>query len=250
MEHIEKKVDQVRKLLELSKSDNVNESATAAEQAQRLMSKFSITEAMLAVEADEDQDDTIERGELHIHGSNKLPSWKKLLAGAMSYANQCDYYWQGNRLFIVGRPADAETVRYLFSFVCREIDRLAKQEGSLLGSPGRTWFNQFRLGAVDTVSDRLRKAAREARAEMKQIADEKDSMGTGTALVLVNNALARLDSRKEASSKYVRDVVKPRIHNDIGGNAAYDGMAREAGRKAGKNINLDKQQAGRKALGG
>lgn len=244
MNERERKLDQVRKLLELSKDNaNVNEASAAAAQAQRLMSKHSITEAMLDVSPDEDED--IEVDTLHKHGSNSLPSWKGQLGVVMAEVNQCVCYRSGSELRIIGRPSDANTVRYLFSYVVREVDRLTKQESNLRGNPGRTWCNNFRLGAVTEINRRLREAEKEARASMKQEADASDTMGTGVALVRVNNALQKLDDRSAAAQQYGKKKLKLRS----GGRSSsrFDAGARAAGKRAGASINLN--GGGRAGLG-
>lgn len=236
----DKKLDQVRKLLELSKHNtNVNEASAAAAQAQRLMSKYAISEAMLDVSPDDDEaSEQIEVDTLHKHGSRSLPTWKGSLGVVMAEVNQCKCYRLGNELRIIGRPSDAATVRYLFSYVAREIDRLTAEESSLRGNPGRTWCNNFRLGAVSEINKRLEAAESDARAAMKQEADASDDMGTGAALVRVNNAIAKLDKRSEA----VEDYGKRKLHLRSGGSrrSRYDAGARAAGKRAGARINLDR----------
>ncbi len=68
-------------------------------------------------------------------------------------------------------------------------------------------------------------------------------MGTGTALALVNTAIAKLDDRAESSAALVQKIINPtgrkgggRSHNTSAGR--YDGSARAAGRKAGAGIDL------------
>lgn len=237
-------VDRVRKLLELSKSDNVNESANAAKLAQKLMTEHTITEAMIAVKsADGETEESIEEGALHKHSTNSMPTWKMNLGGSVSRANQCRILIGDNYLTIVGRPSDAAKSRFLFSHVADEIDRLAKQERVELGAPGRTYLNNFRLGAVDAVTGRLYEAEKEARAEAMQKAQSEDTMGTGSPLAIVSKALARIDQRRDESDAYVKANSGGTRQT---GSSAFDGAARAAGRRAGKEIDLGGQ---REALG-
>jgi hypothetical protein len=163
----------------------------------------------------------------------------------MAEVNQCKCYRSGSELRIIGRPSDASTVRYLFSYVVREIDRLTKEESNLRGNPGRTWCNNFRLGAVHEINRRLEEAAREARAAMKKEADDGDTMGTGTALVLVNNAIAKLDDRTAAVEDYGKR--KLRLRSGSSSHSRYDAGARAAGKRAGASIDLS--NGGRRGLG-
>jgi hypothetical protein len=241
----ERKLDQVRKLLELANSDNVHEASNAAAQAQRLMSKFQITEAMIEVEADEDEREDLEVDTLHSHDARNLPTWKGQLGVAMCEVNACHCYRTGSELRIIGRPSDANSVRYLFSYVVREIDRLTAIEARLRGNPGRTWCNNFRLGAVHEVNRRLREAHAEARAAMKREANDGDTLGNGAALVRVNDALAKLDARRDEAVLYGKKRLHLRARS--GSRSRYDAGARNAGRRAGASINLN--AGGRAPLG-
>jgi hypothetical protein len=238
----DKILDRVRKLLELAKSDNVNEAGNAAKQAQILMSRHAITEAMVDVEADDDEAmEEIETGLLHREG-RQLATWKGRLGMVMCEVNQCKCYRNGPSLRIIGRPSDATTVRYLFSYVAREIERLCAQEADLRGNPGRTWRNNFRLGATEEVNRRLREAHKEARAAMKQEAQDGDTLGNGVALVRVNSALAKLDARQEAAEDYGKRVLK--LRKGSGSHSRYDSDGRAAGKRAGASIDLGGARAG------
>ena len=237
-------LDRVRKLLELGHSDNINESANAMGHAQRLMAKHNISEAMLSIEADDGDDEAVEDDLLYSDGVSKLPTWKNWLAGEMASLQQCRVYSTHNhrrgghaKLHIVGRPSDATTLRYLFSYITREIDRLAKAEADLRGNPGRTWYNNFRLGAVNVIIKRLKEANKEARAELKREADAGDSLGNGTALVLVNTAIAKIESRQADADAFCDDNLN--LRKTSGSRSNYDPGARSAGAKAGEGININ-----------
>ena len=239
----EKITARIRDLLRLSKSDNVNEAGNAAAQAQALMTKHSITEAM--VEGADTDAERVEVGLLHTHDGRNMPTWKRTLSRVMCEVNQCHAYKFGSELRVIGRPTDANTVRYLFSYVSREVDRLADQEANLRGGPGRTWKNNFRIGAVQEVNRRLREAYQGARVQMRQDADRNDTLGTGSALVRVDGALATLDRRRADALQYGREKLRLRmVHRGSRGNR--DG--REAGKRAGASIDLNRGRSA--ALGG
>jgi hypothetical protein len=240
----DKILDRVRKLLELANNNlNVNEAANAAAAAQELMTRHAIGEAMLAPVADT-VDEQIEADLLYAQGK-KHATWRGILAVVMAEVNQCKVFVQGGDLRIIGRPSDAATVRYLFSYVIREIERLCKEEAGWRGNPGRVWCNNFKLGAVESVNKRLRESAAQARAAMRREASANDTMGTGSAIVLVNNALAKLDKRTEDVRAFAQAKFKLRSR----GTAHFrnDDSGREAGRRAGAHIELNPARGG--ALG-
>lgn len=231
----EKILDTVRKLLELSKSNNLNESATAFAQAQKLMSRHNITELMLA--QPEEPEEPVGK-EMLFAEQGKLPHWMGTMAVGMAKVNQCQAYRQGGRaeMWIVGRPSDVQTVRYLYSYVAREIKRLCRYHSDLRGNPGVQWRNDFCIGAANEVVRRLNEAAAQARAEMRREANASDTMGTGVALVRVNSALAKLEERGENVESWIKKNLKLRNvgYNRPRGNK--DGRA--AGTRAGREIDL------------
>lgn len=242
----EKAIDRARKLLELSRSDNVNESAAALAQAQKLMSKHSITELMLSTPETELDREQIEDGILHKE-NKPMQRWKGQLAMPLCEANQCQIYRIGaaHELHVIGRPSDAQTVRYLFSYISNEITRLCMRASGIRGNPGVRWRNDFCIGAAQEVGRRVKEAAKEARTEMKQEAYGGDSMGNGTAIVCVNNALAKLDERKTDVERWTRRNLQLRKQSTGGRQRDYEGRA--AGKRAGGQIDLSK--GGRGSLG-
>jgi hypothetical protein len=235
MNEKDKIIDKVRKLLELAKSDNVNEAGNAAAVAQELMSRHAISEAALNIKADADED--IEVDVLDAPTGSQLQTWKGHLGMAVCEVNQCKCFKTGPVLKIIGRPSDADKVRYLFSYIAREIDRLMIRESSLRGSPGRVWNNNFRLGAVAEVSKRLRKADNQARASMRKEADAGDSMGTGAALVRINNALTKIDEVRRNVTMYGK--INLNLRKGTHSNSRYDAEGRSAGMRAGASIDLN-----------
>jgi hypothetical protein len=231
----EKAIDKVRKLLELAKSDNVNEAGNAAAMAQELMSKHAISEAMLDVSPDSDEE--IEHDVLHQGYGQNLPTWKGQLGVVLSEVNQCKCFRSGPALNIIGRPSDANTVRYLFAYIVRQIDKLAIAEANIRGNVEKTWMNNFRLGAVIEVNRRLQEAHAAAKAAMRREADASDTMGTGVALMRVNNALVKMAQHKNAVEAYGKRNL--RLRKRSGGKARYDDGAFKAGKRAGATIDLN-----------
>ena len=239
MQTNEKIVDRIRKLLELAKSDNVNEAASAASAAQRLMAEHRIEVAMLDVGRDA-PDEEIETALLHSTGGQKVVHWQGSLAVHICHANGCATYWAGGlgsarTLQIVGTPSDAATCRYLFAYLLREIERLSKVEAAKLpGAPGRTWHTSFKLGAVSVIGSRLGEAARAEREHQRELAAASDRVqGTSTALVLVTNALAKLDTRQERARARLVGMRKTKSSS-----RRFDYNGYEAGKRAGATLNL------------
>jgi hypothetical protein len=155
----------------------------------------------------------------------------------MASVNGCGVYNALGSLHIFGRPSDAAKVRYLFAYVKREIERLCKQAADERGAPGRTWSNNFKLGAAHEIGRRLREADQAARSAMKREADAGDTLGNGSAIVLVNNALAKIDAHKVSITEYGK--VKLHLRTVSRSATRFDPSARDAGKRAAANIDLN-----------
>lgn len=244
----EKILDRVRKLLELAGSSNANEAANAMGQAQKLMARHGLEQAMLGAD-EREPDGEIADDLLHTDGRG---SWRWLLAEQVALSNQCRAHGDNGTLRVVGKPAGRDATRYLYSYAAAEIDRLCKLALSERGNPGRTWANNFRHGAVLAIRERLREAMKLARTEMRREADLQDTMGTGVALMRVNSAIAKLEAESDATRAWERANLRL-VSSGGGGGSRSDPAARAEGYRAGKSIELGGKRAGltsgtRKAL--
>jgi hypothetical protein len=237
----DKLLDRVRKLLELSKSENANEAANAAAAAQRLMTEHAISDAMLGADEESDDEHLGEIGDEALCSEGAGASWRGMLAAGIADANQCQAYNQRRgrekKLRVVGHARNCSAVRYLFAFIEREIERLCKTEG--VGD--RVWNNNFKMGAALEVARRLSESAREARKGARRAADASDALGNGAALMRVDSALAKIDGRASDVEAYVKRELRMRSARRSSG--AYDSSARAAGARAGASINLSGPRA-------
>jgi len=224
-------INKVKKLLRLADGQaNEHESAAALAQAQRLIAKHAIEQAMLDESADVDEDlgplkaweDPLEAG------GRRLQRWKYSLAYAIASRNGCHIYARGGSLMIIGRASDASTVRYLYDYARRQMDRLGKQyKGN-----GRTWIHNWRLGVIDTISRKLREEQRAAEQEVR---------GGGAAIVKVDNAIAKVRARKHEAIAYGREKLRLRA----GSQSSYRSSpgARLRGRQDGEAIHVGRSPA-------
>ncbi len=243
-------IDKVKKLLRLSTSDNVNEAAAAAARAQSLMDEHRIDQAMFDVGDDGDEPaETDEQVTDHdkdpVEVGRSIASWKAQLLMAVCGANACKCYrgyqaFEGRyvrNLCIIGRPSDVAMVKHLYAYLSHEIERLCQHENR---GNGRTWMNSFRLGAVSEVSRRLRLTAKAA-----QEGKRKALGGNTKALAVLDRALVRIEQRSADVEKWAKDNMNLRSRSGSRTNRDWSGY--EAGKEAGRSINLSPSQ--RRALG-
>jgi hypothetical protein len=233
-------IDRVAKLLKLSKSDNVHEAAAAAAMAQSLIdrNKLDIAVVELAMmEGDQSRPaEPVQTFQDPLCARPQKSTWVGRLGLQVSRANDCVAYWAGGgAMKLMGRPSDAETCRYMFAYLVNEIERLtaANTRGE-----GRTWKNNFRLGAVDAITAKLKEQRRQTRETFRREALEKAGSDC-TALVRVDTALARMEARlTETEDSYRKTFSCRKTFRSANDNFNYNGAAREAGRKAGEGIVL------------
>lgn len=239
-------LDKVRKLLRLGQSSNANEAALATAKAQELIDRHKLSTAILALDDAAptkglDDEPIQDFDQAPLDTPKRLDRWRVVLSTTIAYHNDCKVYSQGSDLKIVGRASDAETVRYLYGWLSREVERLTTEAGNGMG---RTWRNNFRLGVCETVSRKLREQ-REAfektvRAEAKA---QIDAAPGSLALVRVNQALARSTERKMEVVKWTKENMS--LRSSSPSPSRYDSNARAAGRRAGESINIS---GGRRGL--
>lgn len=182
----EKILGRVKRLLQLSRSDNEFEAANAAARAAVLIEEHQLSEAMLRLD-DEDAappEKIIE--EYPLEGEvqherwqkpHKRVTWKSNIAWGVSRAVGCRYWYKNNQIRAFGRESAVQAWSYMCLYLFREIDRLAEegwQKQLAAGSSdasARAWKNAFRVGASTTISNRLEDAAREA-AERRKVAKQ------------------------------------------------------------------------------
>ena len=163
-----KVLDKIKKLLALSTSSNVNEAATAAAAAQRLMLEHKLTE----VDVSESQDGQM--FELSMGAAGFVSRWKFVLVTVVARAFFCEAIGlrmgARRKVRIVGQRGDVEISSQVFKYLHREIDRLARAEVSRVAVESqvygesvdlRHYLDSFRRGAVVAIIEKLRQGEEE-----------------------------------------------------------------------------------------
>lgn len=221
------------KLLRLAQSDNPAEAALAMSKAQEIMDRFKLTGADIALDGATPVESVkhFAQDPLDIDGSAR---WKGQLGMVIARQNQCKLYGGSGGYCLIGRASDVQTVRYLYGWMTREIERLAARD---CAGCGRTYWNNFRLGAVETVCAKLKAAAAATVATVTAEAQASDTItGGGMALALVHKSLAVIAAQEKEVDDYGKKVLH--LRSRCGSRSAYNSSAREAGRRAGGEINI------------
>lgn len=236
---LEEAIEKAQKLLNLAQSDNVNESAAAAAQAQKILDKYEISKAMLDDNTSPDDEDIehFDYSPLDEASKFNLDSWRSRLAQLVCKYNMCTLYttttFKTKQIILIGRPSDVDKVRYIYSYLTAETDRLCKRDCE---GTGRTWRNNFRHGVVDTLIEKFRESRDETIKELK-IANV-DS----TALIKVENALQSMENKRNEAIEW-RDENLQLTNKTINMNSPRRD-ARNLGRQSGQEINVNNKARG------
>lgn len=215
-------LSRVHKLLALAGSPNLHEAATAAGLAQTLIARHRLQGWIDAAQAVEQDPDPIEDArDAPLEASKRLRKWKVVLAGAIADANGCIAYTldrgKDEAIVLVGRGRDRAAVLELWSWLVTRIEWLSATHGA---GQDRPWHEAFRVGAVETVAERLASALVRVREEFSE-----------AALVHVDPAA---HAHREALDRFVAD----RLHLGKGRSLRVDASAWEQGRQAAVSLDL------------
>ena len=157
----EKYKDKIRKLLQLSMSDNENEAAIALKQAMALMNKHNITE------------DEVHRQqmmeELVITPYRRPPDWYAYLYSAIGNLSGCLVVHEGIRragddlakIRIVGRERDVENTIYLVTYISRALEKRAEVFKKQLQAQRHPrvvkMVKDYKSGFIHSVYERIKK---------------------------------------------------------------------------------------------
>lgn len=185
-------LDKIRKLLAMANDGrgNVNEAANAASMASKLMAKFQIdsAETMLGKIDEEELAQEWVRASGHAgakeHAYREVPLWCQWVGVGVAQLFDCkiDLCSKGSEGIGVrysGFRTDVTVATWMFVYLVDQVNR-ASEEVS-----GRSEKANFKKGAGSVLQRRLKELLAERNTEFK-------AAGTGTALVVVNNKLARI----------------------------------------------------------
>ncbi len=237
----EQAIQKAIKLLRLAEGNaDANESASAAAAAQAILDKYEIERAML--DTDGDAPDPVDSEPIGDRGSldewSRMVNWKARLAAIIAEFNGCDTFLRRNSyrrhasVELVGRPSDAQTVRYLYAALVGEVDRLTRINARGMG---RGYANAYRHGVVDSIRDAFRRRRRETIDEARAAAPDSQ------ALVRVDDAANKLVQRAAMASDWMRNA-----HRLGRGRAwSYTSTAgRAAGRVDGRSVSVGGARGG------
>lgn len=236
--NIQDAISKVRKLLALSKSQNINEAALAAAKAAAIMQEYSIEEA--AVQSDSSCDEPVKSYVFDPDKpSRKKIRWRMHIATGCAKVFGCESYWQyGCEIALIGRKSDVQGARYLFDLIAPQVERLADETWDRVGQfnpyDKRSWMHAFRLGCASTVRERMEFQVAERMSKLRGEARENQKLLSGgessNALMVINSRLVKVDQFMESLK------LKPSRKASISDVSGY-----HSGLRAGHKVNIGGQ---------
>lgn len=169
---------------------------------------------------------TYEAGEFDLGRGDGTVNWKRSLVNVIARNNFCNAIVLERRsafVTLLGEAHNIEFAHYLYHYLKAEIVRLCELEmqkpGTFIGRSSKTWRNNFFLGAVATINDRLR------------VQREQDTFADASSTAPVSTKDAELDA--EFNKRWPRASSLRSSHTLNRG-------AQEAGRRAAQGIGLDR----------
>lgn len=236
MPDINRIIDRVRKMLEVSRSDNVHEASLAAERAAEMMAEYNLTEAQLRVDDTSREAEGIkDRVLLDGKPTKKRVAWKELIADGVAKSLGCHLYLTEDGPAVFGREGATQAWKYTCAYLFNEVNRLAEEAwneecvmAAIAGHTPKRWKNAFRVGCAQSIIMRLYESAE--KPKVKANPNQK-------ALMVI-----RADE-KEVESEYHKFSEKFGRASSIGLVSNRTGY--KAGRETGEKMNLG---GGRAAL--
>jgi len=225
-EKLQSVIEKINKLRALSTSSNPHEAATAAARAAALIDEYQLTEAQL--EADRDRESPQIAGDPILRGK-VMPQWKVWLIHSLAehfgvYSIRQVRRGAEDDIKLTGRARDVEIVRYFYTWLSAEVERLCRANKP--PSCGMKWTVTYRNGVASGIGQKLK--------EMKR-AEAATRVSTTSAMVY-------LDSRFALSREvYVKSMAPGHRVTITKGCYGSDPAAFNQGVRDGKAINLGAQ---------
>ncbi|WP_192485307.1 MULTISPECIES: DUF2786 domain-containing protein [Cysteiniphilum] len=247
---LDKQKDKIRKLLELSLSDNENEASIALKQAMSLMNAHNITK-------DE------------VYGQNmankvittpyyRIPDWYVTLHNTMAKVSGCFcVYRNGDSFFeelatiqITGRQRDVDNAEYLIVFLSREVEKSIKQYKQQLAQQGiksqlSARVKAYRMGFISKVYKKMYECQNQFFSHANK-GNAKTNTASGTEMVCID-----LASRVSEAKTYYTDVLGQTFAR-ASSQARYISSSMNDGSKAAEQLSINQavnQQESIKGLG-
>jgi len=170
------------------------EAETAFKLAQQIMTKYRISTADVGLD-DSTVGEKIHNEHDPLYVGKRVITWKAILASSLCQANGCRLFYKYGpwervdarrvrdvKFMVIGRDTDVSIVHRLYSYLERKVESMSKSQLLVRRrqglTTGKNWTNSFKMGAAQTLAQRVTAGNQEARDEADPTAlvvlDKKD----------------------------------------------------------------------------
>ena len=216
--------EKIKHLLSLANNNaNENEASAAMAAANKLAEKYRIEIALLEVNDNSSTEEVIKAEEAFISGG-RIRNWKVILLNSIVKSQGCVCFSTRNgrshyattNYYVFGRSSDIEISRTLFTYALNQLEFI----GTLAcKGKGKRYANSWYIGAVNAISEGLKKGKMEARQNVNT-----------TALSIVDNRVKESDKVMRAS---LGKLSTKKLNSKINSEAYY------AGHSVGSRMSLN-----------
>lgn len=215
-------IEKVQRLQKLSTSSNAFEAANAAAMANKLIDQYRLSTADLEISSEVEE--SIEEDSDYVYQTGKITVWKSQLLKVLT-SHYGGAIWNDtsyttgrkvSRYKLVGRKSDISLIRYMFTWLMTECQRLVDKEAK---GNGRIFVSSYCMGFIAGIAEQL-----------KVSRNEVEKTATSAAIIKIN-------MREQESSVFMHKahkLVKAPTYNYYKTNhSAYS-----YGHEQGKNMHL------------
>lgn len=154
-------VERIQKLLALSQSSNEHEAAAALAKAQALLAEHNLSMAEVQVRAG-----VASSYIKSLYNLGSHDNWRRMLLHQIAKQNFCSVVLVGSTsVSMIGETVNIQAVQAMYAFIVPQLEQYAhtsyrayQRAGGFVAA--RTWKNNFFLGAVDAIKQRLEEERR------------------------------------------------------------------------------------------
>src|SRR5258708_84361 len=236
-ENIASIIGKVQKLLSLaSNNTNENECKTARELADKLIQQYRLSMADIESKGGESESFLSRK----VCEGGKRRQWVEVLLHALCQTYGGAFFFTSQRsggcggrgggiggigkqsYTVIAQESDLSVIEYMLSYLCAEVDRLARWN---TGGQGIAASNGFRSGCAAGISSQFS----ELRASMRVSAE---AAGQSTALVLLDNSQELASAHMNAENNLTKGAC-------LTGGTDYDSMRH--GYSEGRKVNINRK---------
>lgn len=231
MNEAERKLsERVQKLLALAGSPNPHEAAAAAGRAAELIARHQLRGALQELQSEAEI--TLFRDEA-LDSSKRLRGWKIALGSVLARLNDCRILLTGpvsgkrhqarekeRKIWIVGRPDDAQRLRSIYPSMIRLVERVTMQK---LQGAGHRFREDFRKGVVHALAQAMEVGRQSCWQELES---------TQESLVRIRD-----DQRGQAVEAWMQERLGVKIKSRATLKVLF--AAYQAGQEAGAELSME-----------